>query len=96
MPRAAAPADPHDANIVQEPSIGRVVHLYAGEYEGDVEAGTITRVFDQGNGTWLVNVRTTADGQVTRDRYLTSLTLRATQDDVHENEHACWWPARVG
>jgi hypothetical protein len=78
---------------MQTPSIGRIVHTatdQVGNNGGDVAPAVITRVFSDGVGGWMVNLRVLLDGPETPWRTSVYLTEEPSTDD-----RTCWYPPRV-
>lgn len=81
------------------PTIGRVVIALANPAENngsDVAPATITRVWnEQPDGSWIVNIRVTLDGENTS--WKTSVKLCDTEEQARAaGGHSCFWPPRIG
>lgn len=99
MPRATVTTEnpePEQQQDIAQPSIGRVLLVWSLDCTTPEQA-TVVRVHNQqADGTWLVNLRTTADGPMSQDRWITSARLVPDADAASAHPRiTAWWPPRV-
>lgn len=77
------------------PTIGRVVHVLGGvavSNGANVAPAIITRVWEQANGTYLINCTVFPDASP--PRAATSVKLVKNHTEAKEHGHAAFWPPR--